>query len=184
MATWSKWIPAALAALSVQSYADAGVHAFPSAGSWVVGSPGRLDKDRVGLFWSRERGDSVTQTFDDPLPYVDRVILRLRPGDTPVFDDPYNAGVLWAVKINDLRIGTFSVMPGWTGETPMEFRFDPIASPGDYTVRLEVIGTTPGSYPGHTFGADIDTSVSLIPAPGAAALLGVGGLLAARRRRV
>lgn len=175
---------AAIAAASVQSYALAGIHAFPSSQSWVVGSQGHLDKNRVGLFWSRERGDSVTQTFDDPLAYVDQLVLKLRPGDERVFDDPYNAGVLWSVKLNGQKVGTFSVMPDWTGEVPMAFTFAPVASPGDYTVRLEVIGTTPGSYPGHTFGADIDTSVTLIPAPGAAALLGLGGLFTARRRRV
>lgn len=178
-----RFVGAALVAAGLSAGVQAGIHAFPTTDSWVVGSQGHLDKNRVGLFWSRERGDSVTQTFADPIDSVDRMVLKLRPGDTPVFDDPYNAGVLWRVKLNDIPVGVFAVMPGWTGQAPMEFRFDPIASPGAYTVRLEVMGTTPGSYPGHTFGTDFDTSVTLIPAPGAAALLGLGGLAAARRRR-
>lgn len=166
-----------------QSVASAGVHTFPSAQSFVVGSEGHLDKNRVGLFWSRDRGDSVMQTFADDLPFVDRVILDLRPGETPVFEDPDNAGVLWSVKLNEQRIGVFSVLPGWTGEAPMEFTFAPIASPGEYTIRLEVIGTTGRTSTGHTFGADFDTSVTLVPAPGAAAVLGLGGVVVARRRR-
>lgn len=173
---------AAAAACSMSSVVLGGVHAFPTSQSWVVGGS-HLEKNRVGLFYSRERGDSVTQSFDDAIPYVDRVVLDLRPGDTPVFDDPYNAGVLWRVRVNDLPVGTFAVMPGWTGDAPMEFRFDPIASPGDYTVRLEVIGTTPGSYPGHSFGSDFDTSVALLPAPGAAAVVALTGLIVPRRRR-
>lgn len=171
---------AMLAVAAVAGSAMAGVHTYPSAGSSVVGSVGFINPDEVGYFWSAARGDSVQETLADSLPIVSQIKL-----DLVVPFNGLSAGnqVNWAVELNGTEVGTFSVGQGVTGPISHTFDFAGISSPGSYTLRIEARNTVPGGGGSHTFAANVRTSATLLPAPGAAALLGLGGLVASRRRR-
>lgn len=72
-----------------------------------------------------------------------------------------------------IRMGVASLFPVTIGSSPVTFyKDDPSAPPAGFYVFSG--GATP---------ADLGYRVDVIPAPGAAALLGIGGLLATRRRR-
>lgn len=169
-----------MVALGLSGTALAGVHTFPSASSTVVGSTGFITPTEVGFFWSAARGDSVQQTFADPLGVVSGLTL-----DMVIPRNSLTAGnfVNWAVELNGTEVGMFTVPSGQTGPISNTFSFAPIASPGSYQVRVEARNTVPGGGGSHTFGAVERTSVTLVPAPASAALLGLGGLVAGRRRR-
>lgn len=171
---------AALAVAAVSGAALADVHTYPSATSAVVGSVGFISPDEVGFFWSATRGDSVQQTLADALPMVTQVKLDLVvPRNSLTAGNSLN----WAVELNGTEVGTFSVPSGTTGPISHTFDFAGISSPGAYTLRVEARNTIPGGGGSHTFSANVRTTATLLPAPGAAAVLGLGGLMAARRRR-
>lgn len=171
---------AVLLTAAVASSAMAGEHVFPSATSSVVGSVGFINPNEVGYFWSASRGDSVQETLADSLPIVSQLKL-----DLVVPTNSLSAGnaLMWGVEVNGVEVGTFSVASGATGPLSHTFDFAGIAGAGAYTVRIEARNTIPGGGGSHTFSANIRTTATLLPAPGAAAVLGLGGLMAARRRR-
>lgn len=71
------------------------------------------------------------------------------------------------------RMGVASLSPVTIGSSPVTFyRDDPAAPPAGFYV-----------FSGGTVPADLGYRVDVIPAPGAFALLGLGGLVATRRRR-
>ncbi len=169
------------------SAASAGVHTFPSAGSTVVGSIGFIDADEIGFFWSVGRGDSVAETFADPLASVTGATL-----DLDVVRNVLSGGnqVDWDVRLNGTLIGNFTVAQGFTGPLSPVFAFAPVAPiGGNYTVRLEVTNEVPGGSGSHTFAyaGQFQHSVTLtgtaVPEPATVAMLGFGALLLRRRRR-
>ncbi|MCC6677134.1 MAG: hypothetical protein IT436_08315 [Phycisphaerales bacterium] len=172
---------AMIAVAAVAGSAVAGVHTFPSSGSAVVGSVGFISPTEVGFFWSATRGDSVQETLADTLPIVNQVKLDLV---VPRNSLASGLSLTWGVELNGTDIGTFAVASGQTGPISHTFDFAGIASPGSYMLRIEARNTIPGGGGSHTFAAVDRTTATLLPAPGAAALLGLGGLVAARRRRV
>lgn len=165
---------------AVAGSAMAGVHTFPSSGSTVVGSIGFISPTEVGFFWSASRGDSVQETLADSLPVVSQVKLDLV---VPRNSLATGLSLTWGVELNGTDVGTFTIPSGQTGPISHTFDFVGIASPGAYTLRIEARNTIPPGGGSHTFAAVDRTTATLLPAPSGAALLGLAGLTAARRRR-
>lgn len=167
----------ALAALA--GAASAGVHTFPSSGSTVVASSGFLSPTEIGYFWTSARGDSVTETFSDALGSVSHLQLNMRVPTNVL--SPGNH-LDWKVKVNGNDVGMFTIDQGFTGSFTKDYDFAAVSG-GSYTVRVEASSIVPGGGGSHTFGAAVDTTAVLTPAPGAAGLLGLAALAAGRRRR-
>lgn len=172
---------AIMALLAVGLPAQADMNDFPSADSIVVGSVGFIDGSQVGYFWDANRGDSVTETFADPTPSVNRMLL-----DVEVVENALNSGafVNWDVLLNGNVVGNFTVNEGELGERNFDFAFAPINSPGNYTVRVEVTNVVAGGQGSHTlaYAGDFAHAVTLIPEPGSIALLALGCVLLRRGR--
>lgn len=164
----------------------AGLHAFPSGASTVVGSVGFIDADEIGYFWSAARGDLVRESFADPLASVSRAIFDFA---VPVNVLNSGAEVDWNVVINGTPIGDFVIPQGFTGPIHLDLTFAPVANVGgSYLVAFEVTNEVPGGQGSHTlaYTGDYAHSVELgvIPAPGAIVLGGIGaGLVGWLRRR-
>ena len=167
--------------------AFAGVHVFPSDDSTVVGSVGFINATEIGWFWSVARGDTVSESFVDPLPQVNKAEF-----DFAVPSNVLNGGaeVDWDVVINGITIGSFIIPQGFTGTRSLDFDFASIASvAGAYEVAFVVTNQVPGGYGSHSlaYAGEYPHSVELsyIPAPGAVLLgsIGVGLVSWLRRRR-
>lgn len=161
----------------------ADTHAFPSANSTVVGSVGFINEDQIGYFWSVARGDLVQEVLTDPLPSVNRAIIGVE-----VVESTLNSGAFvdWEVLLNGVSVDTFRVDEGFTGVVNRDVTFAAILSDGGtYTVEYRVLNEVPFGAGAHSFAyaGDFAHSITLVPAPASAALLGLGGLIATRRRR-
>lgn len=134
------------------------VHAYPSAGSTIVGSVGFIDGVQVGYFWSASRGDSVTQTFTGPN-RVKRAVLRL-----DVVSNALNSGAFlsWAVSINGIDVGGFSVTEGQLGPVKHAFTFPKITG-GTYVVKMRATNEVAAGQGSHTwrYAGTGDHSVTL-----------------------
>lgn len=97
---------------------------FPSSSSDVVSSGG-APAGSVGYFWSKARGDKVSETFTGPT-YVDHVRMYLQPGSNALVAGQTTD---WTVSINGVDVGAFSVPPGTTSPFVFDRLFAPIAGP-------------------------------------------------------
>lgn len=102
--------------------------------------------------------------------------------DALLRQNPANSGTLLTVGLlgTDVTdIGTFDIS-GNTNIAYMTIRDANLARSTFWTVNLT---TGAGTMVGEIGGGSIVTAMTVVPAPGAAALVGIGGLLAFRRRR-
>lgn len=116
---------------------------------------------------------STARAYGLPSTSLDTVVFNGRNGDLA-------AGVYFvAAAYNQTGVGTSSS----TVSTPGTFT--DITGSGDYrlTTGASVTTITEGFGVSTTFLANQTFSLAFVPTPGAAALLGLGGLIAARRRR-
>lgn len=163
--------------------AMADLHPFPSSASTVVGSVGFIDGDEVGHFWSVSRGDRVSETFADPLASVNRAIINVGVPRNSLTSGNF---VDWEVSLNGTVVDMFRVDSGFLGTVSRDVMFAPVgAVGGSYDVTYRALNEVPGGGGSHTFAyaGDFSHSIELVPAPGSAVLLGLGGLALSRRRR-
>lgn len=130
-------------AVSVQ----AATFEFPSSTSTVVGSGG-TPPGSVGYFWSQARGDKVEQTFFGPSS-IDHAVLTVQPTENNL-----NPGLAvdWALSINGVDVGTFSVPSGELGPVVVSRSFAPMAGPS-YVVKIRVTNEIPGGGGSHTLAS-------------------------------
>jgi hypothetical protein len=116
---------------------------FPSSASTVVSS-NAAPANSVGYFWSQARGDKVEQTFFGPSS-IDHAVLTIQ-----VTDNNLTAGlaVNWALSINGVDLGTFSVPSGDLDPIVVSRSFAPIVGPS-YVVKIRVTSEIPGGGGSH-----------------------------------
>lgn len=90
-------------------------------------------------------------------------------GDVIAFDDDSGVGLMPALQLVDLAAGTYYI--GFSGFG------DADSDSVDTDELFDGIGHD------ESFGYKLSVGFSIVPAPASAALLGMGGLVAARRRR-
>ncbi len=90
-------------------------------------------------------------------------------GDVIAFDDDSGVGLMPAIQINDLAAGTYYL--GFSGFGDVD------GASVDSDELADGLGHS------ENFGYKINVGFSIIPAPGAMALLGMGGVVMTRRRR-
>jgi hypothetical protein len=119
---------------------------FPSATSQVIGSIGFIDDDEVGYFWSKNRGDSVTETLSGPNSIGGYAL------DVDVIANIIASGqsVSWKVTINNVQVDTFTVPPDFFGTISRTATFSPILGP-NYTVKMSVTNEVPHDGGSHSF---------------------------------
>lgn len=90
-------------------------------------------------------------------------------GDVIAFDDDSGIGLMPAIQIDDLAAGTYYI--GISG-------YDDVDSDSVDTDEL-----ADGLGHSENFGYKLNVGFSVVPAPGAMALFGMGGIMMTRRRR-
>jgi hypothetical protein len=120
--------------------------AYPSANSQIVGSVGFIDGCQVGYFWSKARGDSVTETIGGP-GRIKHAVLNVA-----VVSNNLNGGseVDWTLSINGKTVDSFVVSEGFLGTVHRDVTFTRINGP-NYTVKLAVTNEVPGGGGSVTF---------------------------------
>jgi len=137
----------------------ADTHDFPSADSEVVSSVGFKDDQTIGWFWSQTRGDRVTETFDDPLASVTRVVWEF-----DIVASSLREPLTWALLINGEEVTRFDAVPGQTGPQMIDVSFDPVdAIDGTYEVSVEARSTVAPGFGSHDlrYAGDGPHSVTL-----------------------
>jgi hypothetical protein len=117
--------------------AQATTFEFPSSSSAVV-SDGGAPAGQVGYFWTKERGDKVSQSFAGP-PSVNHVALTLQPSVNTI-----QPGIEldWTLSINGVDVGAFVLHPGETAPIVFDRVFAPLTGPS-YTVEIRVTNVVP-----------------------------------------
>lgn len=95
-------------------------------------------------------------------------------GDVIAFDDNSGLGSMPAIQIEDLNAGLYYIGLSGFGDAD--------ASSVDSDELLDGLLVTGGPHD-EAFGYKLSIGFTIVPAPGAMALLGMGGLVATRRRR-
>lgn len=90
-------------------------------------------------------------------------------GDVIAFDDDSGVGLMPAIQLDDLAAGTYYI--GFSGYEDVD------ATSVDTDELVDGIGHS------ENFTYKLSVGFSIVPAPGALALFGAGGLLVTRRRR-
>lgn len=90
-------------------------------------------------------------------------------GDVIAFDDDSGVGLMPAIQLDDLAAGTYYIAFGGFGDVD--------ASSVDSDELAD------GNSHDEEFGYKLSIGFSIVPAPGAMALLGMGGLVMTKRRR-
>ncbi len=95
-------------------------------------------------------------------------------GDVIAFDDDSGVGLMPSIQIENLAAGTYYI--GISG-------FGDVDSSSVGTDELADGRLDTGEGHGESFAYKLNVGFSIVPAPGATALLGMGGLMITRRRR-
>jgi hypothetical protein len=122
--------------------AQATTFEFPSSSSTVVASGGS-PAGTVGYFWSKARGDKVSQAFVGPS-YIEHAALTVQPSTNSLL---LGSEVDWTLSINGVDIGSFVVPPGTTSPIVFERSFTAMPGP-NYAVEMRVtneVGSGQGS---------------------------------------
>jgi hypothetical protein len=90
-------------------------------------------------------------------------------GDVIAFDDDSGVGLMPAIQVDDLSAGTYYIAFSGFGDVD--------SSSVDSDELADGIGHD------EEFGYKLSVGFSIVPAPGSMALLGLGGMVMARRRR-
>jgi len=178
-----KHLASATAVLLVCSTAAwGGGHDFPSPDSTVTATVPTVDGTQVGWFFSSALHHEVREFFTDLETVSGLAQLRLDVPSNTLTSQP----VSWQVLINDVKVGTFDVEPGYVGPIAMDFRYAPIpAASGGYTVALQVTSNADWGTGGHTlaYAGGLDHTITIVPEPATLGLLGAAVALGLARRR-
>jgi hypothetical protein len=145
-----------------------------SSNFWAIGDYYQFSTSTLGY-------ESITFSFD-------QTRSSTGPG---TFDLLWSTdGVTFGTLLDDYTVLNNAAPPGaWNATTRfLEYGFGPLALPGGAANQAAVVfrlvnTVTPGGTAGTNRVDNIVVSGTLIPTPGAAALLAVAGLIAVRRRR-
>jgi len=171
-----------------------GVSTLGFNGNWISLNFG-LNDNGAGFSYSNLAGATIDSTFPafNPVTDIEGSAEDLANGNIVLFDaTPGGNNAAGFLFHNDSYvIGSFTVTAGDTEGTFLldGFALDHPAFPGLLIYATALSGTDVYTFiDGATSGFDISasfagTSITVVPTPGAAALLGLGGVAALRRRR-
>ncbi len=116
--------------------AQAATFEFPSSASTVISSGGTTP-GQVGSFWSKARGDEVSQTFAGPS-YIDHATLTVQPASNTLKP---KGEVDWTLSINGVDVGSFVVPAESFTPIVLDRSFPLLAGPG-YAAKIRVTNET------------------------------------------
>jgi hypothetical protein len=131
------WVGACCAAMAVVSQKASAqfTAAYPTDSATVVGSVGIISPGLYGYFWTKNRGDGITEAFTGTgLTTVDSLSLRF-----PVPENGLSGDLTWNVLVNGVSVGGWDIN-GAAG-TPTEnlsYSFPAITGNGNYTIAMLV----------------------------------------------
>lgn len=143
---------------------------FPSATSTVVASVG-TSGDQTGWFWSVERGDKVSHTYNSTgLFNASALELDLSVS----YNSLFNTAVNWDVLVNGVDVGDWSwSSTDGTGLTRLSFTFDAIA--GEFnSLALVVKNEVPAGDGSIALGLNTQGTVTSVPEVSSFALTAMG----------
>ena len=148
---------------------DLGLFSAPGGSVLVDGVIGDNDVDWFQFTLDNDASLSVFAAFATG-PGADGVLqIVASGGDVIAFDDDSGIGLMPAISLNTLTAGTYFVGLSGFGDA------------GSGSVDTDELFDGQGH--SENYGYKLNIGFTVVPAPGALALLGMGGLAVARRRR-
>jgi len=153
---------------TIASANDIGNFAYPGGSVLVSAALGDNDVDWFGFTLNDSASLSVFAAFS---PAAGDGILQIvtAGGDVIAFDDDSGVGFMPSLQISNLAAGTYYI--GFSGFG------DAFSNSVDTDELFDGIGHS------ENFDYKLAVGFSIVPAPASVAMLGLGGLMATRRRR-
>lgn len=157
---------------SISTDAAAAGPNFLTGSSWQSTFSGSTQINAAGTYYLQV----LAQDFGDPASFIADLTLSAQPGWSATFS---NGGTTLLTNLTDWVVSNQGF--GVNTTVPVSFGADGVGPWGDRSnISNNALNIWHSSNPDNAY---FTTVITVVPAPGAAALLGLGGLALTRRRR-